>query len=183
MNRSTLEPRLAQALFGGILLAACAAPPDATKDSAPSAGKAPEARSASSAAAARSGPKPQLVEVPADITSGREYVKEQITRAESEGLTLVLYVGASWCEPCQRFHDAVLAGSLDAQLAGVRFLVFDHDAHEAVLGASDLRCRSRLIPLFARPNDDGTCGAQLVEGGIKGAGAVDFIMPKLAKIL
>lgn len=139
---------------------------------------APPASSAGAAAA-----KPEIVMLPAGVTSGRDFVRRELSRAQSDGRTLVIYVGATWCEPCQRFHSAVKSGELDRELAGVRFLELDHDDHAALLGDGDMACASKLIPLFVRPNDDGSCGARRVEGAIKGDGAVRFILPKLRAIL
>lgn len=141
----------------------------------------PGASGASSSVA--SAPKPELVPVPAGAKDGRAWVKSELARAAKDDVKLVIYVGAGWCEPCRRFHDAVKAGQLDRDLAGVRFLELDHDAHEALLGPGDLACSSELVPLFVRPNEDGTCGARRTEGGIKGDGAVGFILPKLKAIL
>jgi thiol-disulfide isomerase/thioredoxin len=34
-------------------------------------------------------------------------VREARAREAADGRTLLVYVGATWCEPCQRFHHAV----------------------------------------------------------------------------
>src|SRR6266404_5455034 len=33
-------------------------------------------------------------------------VKRELDRAQRDGRQLLIYVGATWCEPCQRFHRA-----------------------------------------------------------------------------
>ena len=38
-----------------------------------------------------------------------------------------MYVGAPWCEPCRRFHEAVTKGLLDEQFGDLRFVEFDLD--------------------------------------------------------
>lgn len=131
----------------------------------------------------RSTAKPEFVKVAFGEGTGRDFVKKELERAKSENRVIVIYVGASWCEPCQRFHKAVEEGSLDTELAGVRFLDFDHDEHAEQLSDSDTNCGSKLIPLFSRASEDGTCTDRRVEGGIKGKGAVGFILPKLLEIL
>jgi thiol-disulfide isomerase/thioredoxin len=114
-------------------------------------------------------------------TSVQAHVQVSLAAAEAEGRQLVVYIGATWCEPCRRFHDAVKAGQLNDALAGVRFLEFDHDAHQEGLKVSGyLR---RFVPLFAIPNPDGTASNRLHEGAIKGPGAVDFIVPRLKALL
>lgn len=102
--------------------------------------------------------------------------------ARAEGRRLVVYVGASWCEPCQAFHRAVDAGELDAELAGVRFLEFDSDADGAALTADGYG--GRLIPRFAMPGADGRGDpARAIEGGVKGDGSVDHIVRRLRPLL
>lgn len=109
------------------------------------------------------------------------FMQAELARAAAEQKKVVLYVGARWCEPCQRFHEAAKSGALDAELGDVRFVDLDHDDHATVIEA--LGCESKLIPLFSVPSADGRCSDRRVEGGIKGGGAVGFILPKLLEIL
>jgi len=114
-------------------------------------------------------------------TSVSAHVVSALQEAKADGYQLVVYVGAPWCEPCRRFHDAVKAGELNEAFAGIRFLEFDHDAHQGGLKAAGyLR---RFVPLFALPNPDGTASQKLHQGAIKGPGAVDFIVPRLKAML
>lgn len=152
---------------------------DATSEPAPR----PSAEPASAGDAKASPSKPEILKAPPGLADGRAWVRAEMERADEEQRKLVLYVGASWCEPCVRFHDAVLAGQLDRELAGVRFLELDADQHEALRSEADLGCGSRMIPLFARPTAEGRCGAERVEGAIKGDGAVGFILPRLRELL
>lgn len=108
------------------------------------------------------------------------FVAEQLLAAPPGSRTLV-YAGASWCEPCQRFHRAVEAGELDAALPGVRFIEYDYDLAKQAL--SDAGYATRLIPLFARPDRDGFATAPIVAGSIKGEGAVQNIVPRLQALL
>ncbi|MFO0547615.1 MAG: thioredoxin family protein [Polyangiaceae bacterium] len=155
--------------IGALLLAACS-----------DQGAEPEPRPAQSTSARAQGPKPEFVPVPAGVT-GKTWIQSELARADRDGVKLVVYVGATWCEPCKAFHEALASGALDQKLAGVRFLDFDLESHAAAL--QDAECQSKLIPLFARPTTDGTCGAQRTEGGIKGSGAVDYMLPHLLGIL
>src|ERR1041385_5939935 len=54
-------------------------------------------------------------------------------RAIKEGKQLVVYVGADWCPPCRRFHDAVARDKLDASLGKLRLIMFDSDRDMAAL--------------------------------------------------
>jgi thiol-disulfide isomerase/thioredoxin len=94
---------------------------------------------------------------------------------------LLVYVGAPWCEPCQRFHRAAEHGDLDAAFPGLTLLEFDLDRDRERLKSAGYT--SKLIPLFALPARDGAASGRQVEGAIKGEGAVAFIVPRLKELL
>jgi thiol-disulfide isomerase/thioredoxin len=108
------------------------------------------------------------------------FVAQRITARPAKGLTVV-YVGATWCEPCRRFHRAVAAGELDAELANVEFIDYDFDVAGEGLIADGYR--AKFIPLFALPKSDGSASGRQIEGGIKGDGAVAEILPRLQKLI
>src|SRR6185312_5947952 len=58
----------------------------------------------------------ELVDAPPTPAGGTAatWIAGEVTRAQHDGKQLVVYVGASWCEPCQQFHAAAAAGTLDA---------------------------------------------------------------------
>ena len=121
---------------------------------------------------------PDLVKAgPGDVAP---QVKAAAEQARSENRRLLVYVGASWCEPCTRFKDALEAGTLDPVLPGLRFMEFDMDVDQQRL--SDAGYSSRYIPIFAIPGPDGRSGA-LMQGGIKGKGAVDNLTGRLRQLL
>lgn len=101
--------------------------------------------------------------------------------AALEGRTLLVYVGAPWCEPCGFFHQAVDAGRLEGKLPPLLLLELDRDVDEARLAEAGYL--SRLIPLFAVPGVDGRAGPLRMEGSIKGEGAVDEILPRLTALV
>ncbi|WP_438033523.1 protein kinase domain-containing protein [Sorangium sp. So ce204] len=119
-------------------------------------------------------PAPEGGELAALVQQARE-------RARREGRELVVYVGAPWCEPCTRFHDAVKAGQLDAVLPALRLLEFDVDRDRERLAEAGYA--SEMIPLFVVPGEDGRGTPLRVEGSVKGERAVDEIVPRLAVIL
>lgn len=108
-------------------------------------------------------------------------VRDALQTAQQEQRRLVVYVGATWCEPCQAFHEAVERGELDGALAGVRLLEFDSDRDGERLRSAGYG--GRYIPRFVLPQADGRGGGQRMEGGIKGAGAVANIMERLGPLL
>lgn len=113
-------------------------------------------------------------EIPPVVSSHRETVT-------AGGGEVVVYVGASWCEPCKKFHDAVERGQLDDRLAGVRFVEYDADRDADRLAAAGYD--GRLIPRFAVPGADGRFGGSKIEGGTKGDDAVEHIMARLEPML
>jgi thiol-disulfide isomerase/thioredoxin len=108
-------------------------------------------------------------------------VLREAAREHAQGRRLLIYVGASWCEPCQRFHDAAASGQLDATFPKLTLLEFDRDRDEARL--TEAGCITRYIPLFAVPDATGRCSPRHIEGSIKGEGAVAEITPRLAGLL
>lgn len=130
----------------------------------------------------RSKAPPELVLAAASEPSLASTVARELARANAEHVQLLVYVGASWCEPCRYFHEALTAGQLANELPGVRFLELDYDAHhDALKGAGYL---SRMIPLFALPNPDGTASERQIEGSIKGPHAVtQNLVPRLHTLL
>jgi thiol-disulfide isomerase/thioredoxin len=148
-------------MIAALLVAACAAPPEPTRDVA-------------------AAPKPAEPAKPAFIAAPAGDVAE-IVRAEAATPGLVVYVGATWCEPCAAFHEAVQAGRFDRELAGARFLEFDLDRDRERLAAAGYS--SRLIPLFALPGPDGRASERRIEGGIKGPRAADHVLGRLVPLL
>ena len=108
-------------------------------------------------------------------------VRDAIARANAEGRTLIVYVGATWCEPCQRFHHAVDRGELDAAFPKLTVLAFDADRDGETLATAGYV--SRMIPLFALPRPDGHASGKSIEGSVKGAQAVSEITPRLRALI
>ncbi len=108
-------------------------------------------------------------------------VASRLAAAQAAHRRLVVYVGASWCEPCQRFHRAAQAGELDATFPNLTLLEFNADTDNEGLATAGYV--SRYIPLFALPNADGRASGQQIEGGVKGESAVTNIVPRLLELL
>jgi hypothetical protein len=123
----------------------------------------------------------QLVEASLQGDAVDSIVRGALARALASKRTLVVYVGAAWCEPCQRFHHAAERGELDAAFPALTLLEFDLDRDGERLGAAGYV--SKYIPLFALPGPDGKASGKQIEGGIKGDGAVAFIVPRLKEML
>lgn len=120
-------------------------------------------------------------EPPAGTTDVAAAVRDALARAKADGRTLVVYVGATWCEPCQRFHHAVDRGELDDAFPSLTVLAFDADRDSEALATAGYV--SRLIPLFAVPRADGQASGRAIEGSVKGEQAVGEITPRLHALL
>jgi len=170
--RSRAIRRRAAALF--IALSACATPKPEPS---------PTARSAnpSESTMGKERGAPDFVSVPSDLTDGATFLAGEFARAERDDRILLLTVGAAWCEPCNRFHEALHRGELDRELAGARFVELDADTQASLVAAAE--CRSKMIPLIARVTSDGRCGPRRSEGAIKGDGAVGYLLPRVRDLL
>jgi thiol:disulfide interchange protein len=110
-----------------------------------------------------------------------ETVRREVVRAKADRVDVLVYVGATWCEPCQYFHNAAAAGKLDATFPGLRLVEFDLDRDKEALERAGYS--SKMIPLFAVPRDDGSSSGEQIEGSIKGPAAVAQITPRLQDLL
>jgi len=110
------------------------------------------------------------------------FVQRVAKRAATSNEKVIVYVGAKWCEPCQRFKKALYAGELnDRGLSGVRFVEYDYDRDAERLAPAGYK--TRYLPLFAVPKADGSTSEHRFMGARKGPGAVDFIVPRLTAIM
>jgi thiol-disulfide isomerase/thioredoxin len=110
-----------------------------------------------------------------------DIVKKAREREKADGRDLVVYVGAKWCEPCQRFHKAAAAGELDTDFPQLTLLEFDLDEDRDRLESAGYK--SQLIPLFVMPSADGRASENRFEGSVKGNAAVSNIAPRLRSLL
>jgi hypothetical protein len=153
------------------------------KDDSPTAAQATAAptqdQPAPTASAPRIGNFPRFIDAPAAGDVPDAVIAEQ-AQLQEQGHLLV-YVGATWCEPCQRFHEAVNAGKLDSDLQGFRFLAFDMDRdRDRLMKAGYI---SKFIPLFVVPSADGRSSGKQIEGSIVGPGSPQQITPRLLALL
>ncbi len=113
--------------------------------------------------------KPELIEASATGDVAAE-VRTELERAKRDGHRLVVYVSATWCEPCKAFQKALKSGELDAYFPNLRLLKFDADRdNERVAYAG---YDGQYIPRFVMPDAKGHASASRFEGGIKGEGGI-----------
>jgi len=118
---------------------------------------------------------------PATGTDFAAIVRSESARARGEGRDFLVYVGATWCEPCQRFHEAAKRGELDAAFPSLTILEADADADRERLAAAGYG--AEMIPLFALPSPEGRGTPRRIEGSVKGDRAVANIAPRLHQLL
>ena len=64
------------------------------------------------------------------------WIANEVARATKDSKTAIVYVGATWCEPCETFARAVRAGKLDREFPTLRLLHVDLDAHQDELNGT-----------------------------------------------
>jgi thiol:disulfide interchange protein len=148
----------------------------------PSEQREPSQPVAAVAAAVKSRAKPELARRSAPQAPLQQFVQQHVEEADASGKRVLVYVGASWCEPCKRFHKALESGKLDEALAGTKFIEFDADSDRAELREAGYA--SKYIPLFSVPDQSGHASGRAIEGSIKGDAAVtEDLVPRLLALL
>jgi len=143
----------------------------------------PEKQTGTTASAGElTAPPPTFLRYPRNGSAVEPWIQEQVEIAEAAKLRVLVYVGASWCEPCQRFHQAVEHGELNGTLNGLRFLEFDQDQDAAALKSAGYVYQ--YIPVLALPDPDGRNHGKMISGSIKGPKAVkENLVPRLQALL
>ncbi len=124
-------------------------------------------------------PRPDLVLAGPGPVS--ELVRQALVQAEADSRQLVVYVGASWCEPCEYFLGALRDDALPNRFDRLRFLKFDFDVDQERLDQAGYT--GSMIPRFALPTSAGTASERVFEGSIKGPSAVGDLIAKLDWLL
>lgn len=125
----------------------------------------------------RPGGKLRVIEAPGDVDAA-SLIRTERLRAKAEGKALVVYVGASWCEPCRKFHELTKSGSIDAELGDITLLHFDANRDEDRLAAAGYRYK--FIPFFALAGADGSMTAQYETKGDASTDTMRAIVRTLA---
>ena len=165
-----------------LLLVACLL--DCSRPAAKPRKEQPPTSAANSANApnAPNAPPPTFLRFPRPGGAIEPWVQEQVELAEAAHLRVLVYVGASWCEPCQHFHKAVEHGELNGTLNGLRFLEFDQDQDASALKTAGYVYQ--YIPVLALPDPDGRNHGKMISGSIKGPRAVqENLVPRLQALL
>jgi len=135
-----------------LLLVGCnnTSSPRATVSADPAAVSAPATSSA--APAAKTENKLRLLPASADADA-ISLIRTERLRAKAEGRVLVVYVSATWCDPCKELKAEIEAGHLDERLGKTTLLAFDADKDLDRLGAAGYTFK--FVPYVALPGADG----------------------------
>jgi thiol-disulfide isomerase/thioredoxin len=126
--------------------------------------------------------KPELIHRHEAALPLEQFVQKHVEEADAADKRVLVYVGASWCEPCKRFHQSLESGELDAVLAGTKFVEFDIDRDGAELRAAGYA--PKYIPQFSVPDQSGHASGRAIEGSSKGQDAVRRdLVPRLLSLL
>lgn len=137
-----------------LLLLACQKPVIATVDAEPVASTTASVvvSAPSVSAAPTTEKKVRVTTAPADGDAA-SLIRTQRLAAKNEGRVLVVYVSASWCDPCQAMKHELASGHLDEKLSKTTLLAFDADRDGDRLAAAGYTFQ--FIPYVALPGPDG----------------------------
>ena len=108
-------------------------------------------------------------------------VREAQIAASKDGRKLLVYVSATWCEPCRYFQEAAERGIFNAEFGSLRLLKFDYDSDLRRLESAGYG--SEMIPLWVVPEPSGRGSDKRMAGSVKGPEAVGDIRPRLRKLV
>jgi thiol-disulfide isomerase/thioredoxin len=162
-----------------IVLAACNPTPKEVAKAEPSA-SSPNATitttsSTSSTAAAKAGDKIRVLPAAQD-SDALSLIRTERLRAKADGRVLVVYVSATWCDPCKKMKEEIEAGHLDERLGKTTLLAFDADKDIDRLGSAGYTFK--FVPFVALPGADGR-PADTQEATGHGASAWKELLGKL----
>ena len=123
----------------------------------------------------------EIVDAPPGTTDVAALVRQTLAITTAAQRRLIVYVGATWCEPCQQIHAAILSHRLDQTFPDLTLLEFDLDRDGKALAAAGYT--SELIPLFDVPAADGRAGPRREFGGKHGIDNVQLLTTKLHRLL
>ena len=153
-------------LVSAALLALAACTPKPTEDAKPDV-SAPVVTSVTAATTSSSSPGSggHIVVTPAPADGDAiSTIRTARLLAKADGRVLVVYVSATWCEPCKKLKAEIEAGHLDARLGKTTLFAFDADKDQDRLGAAGYQFR--FVPFVALPGPDGhPADSQQATGG------------------
>jgi hypothetical protein len=80
-------------------------------------------------------------------------IRTRRLEAKADNRVLIVYVSATWCEPCKKFKVELDSGRLDDRLGSVTLLAFDADKDIDRLGSAGYTFK--FVPFVALPGADG----------------------------
>lgn len=159
-----------------ISLLACNPAPKEVAKAEPGASTAPATGALTpSGSVAKTGGKVRVIAAAQD-SDALSLIRTERLRAKADGRVLVVYVSATWCEPCKKLKEEIEAGRLDERLGKTNLLAFDADKDLDRLGSAGYTFK--FVPYVALPGPDGR-PAEAQEATGKGASAWKELLGKL----
>lgn len=135
-----------------LALAACNPTPKEAAKADPTSVAVTASTTSGSATPAKTGGK--IVVLPAAQDSDAlSAIRTERLKAKAEGRVLVVYVSATWCDPCKKLKEEIEAGRLDDRYGKTTLLAFDADKDIDRLGAAGYTFK--YVPYVALPGADG----------------------------
>lgn len=139
-------------LFFALALLACNPTPKEAAKAEPSGAVVTAAASTGAATPAKTGGRIQVVQAAQD-SDALSAIRTERLKAKADGRVLVVYVSATWCEPCKKLKEEIEAGRLDDRYGKTTLLAFDADKDLDRLGAAGYTFK--FVPYVALPGADG----------------------------
>jgi thioredoxin-like negative regulator of GroEL len=135
-----------------LALFACNPTPKEAAKAEPSATSPSVVAASGSAMPAKTSGKIQVITAAQD-SDALSLVRTERLKAKADGRVLVVYVSATWCEPCKKLKEEIEAGRLDDRYGKTTLLAFDADKDLDRLGAAGYTFK--FVPYVALPGADG----------------------------
>lgn len=152
---AALNPRtLGSLVLVGLACAGCkdASKPVSADPSPPAPVACASAPAPPASAPPPAGAKLRVIEAPVD-EGALSTIRTARLQSKATGRVLVVFVSATWCDPCKQLKAEIQAGRLDARLSKIDLFAFDADRDGDRLRAAGYSFA--YVPFVALPGADG----------------------------
>jgi thiol-disulfide isomerase/thioredoxin len=162
-------------LILALVLLACNPTPKEAAKAEPTSSTTSTSTASGSAGPVKAGDKIRVIPAAQD-SDALSLIRTERLRAKAEGRVLVVYVSATWCDPCKKLKEEIEAGRLDDRYGKTTLLAFDADKDIDRLGSAGYTFK--FVPYVALPGPDGR-PADTQEATGKGSNAWKELLGKL----
>jgi hypothetical protein len=170
MTPAHFSSLVAALMFSGASIVACEATDKGTQVPAATAEKAPQAKAGQSERWVKIGKRGS-----AALADG---VKAEVAKAQAKKLTPIVYVGATWCDPCLALKKHRDDPKMVDAFEGTFVIEIDADDWNAAsFGA--LGYKTSVIPIFIAVDAEGKATGRTIDGGAWGDNIPQNMAPPL----